>query len=195
MDSLNISPSNICRMNKTNMPPRYTLGQFQDSTYKWKILSVSRWDQTGHLQRYNIRLLRKIMSTIFFYCYLHEKVFLSLEKLQQCHIAGLLKKLLSSKMKRMLPYSNNTTTNAYGILTSVYSCTSISTCNTYLCHWHFCFALYVDRKTFSAYKTLVINIHLPNHLSFLPTLSKLYLYIKHFVWDTKIKLDIPALIS
>ena len=54
--------------------------------------------------------LPKIMSTIFFYCYLHEKVFLSLEKLQQYHTAGLLKKLLSSKMKRMLLYVTVVTT-------------------------------------------------------------------------------------
>lgn len=47
--------------------------------------------------------------------YSHEKVFLSLEKLQRYHTAGPLKTLLSSSIKRMLLYNNQECT--HGILT------------------------------------------------------------------------------
>lgn len=120
MDSLNISPSNI-QQNEQNKicHPDTLLGSSRTPRINEKSSVFPDEMKQVIYKGTTSDFLRKIMSTIFFYCYLHEKVFLSLEKLQQCHIAGLLKKLLSSKMKRMLPYSNNTTTNAYGILTSV----------------------------------------------------------------------------
>lgn len=48
-------------------------------------------------------------------CYLHEKVFLSLEKLQRYRTAGPWKMLLSGSTKRVLLYNNEECTR--GILT------------------------------------------------------------------------------
>ena len=132
MDSLCISPSNIqqnkqnkiCHPNTLSVSSRTPHINEKSSMFPDEIKQVIYKGTTSDF-------LCKIMSTIFFYCYLHEKVFLSLEKLQQYHTAGLLKKLLSSKMKRMLPYRNNTTTNAYGILTSVLAALTFQSCNTY----------------------------------------------------------------
>ena len=132
MDSLSISPSNIqqnkqnkiCHPNTLSGSSRTPHINEKSSMFPDEIKQVIYKGTTSDF-------LCKIMSTIFFYCYLHEKVFLSLEKLQQYHTAGLLKKLLSSKMKRMLPYRNNTTTNAYGILTTVLAALTFQSCNTY----------------------------------------------------------------
>lgn len=118
-----------------------------------------------------------------------EKLFLSLEKLQQYHTAGLLKKLLSSKMKRMLPYRNNTTTNAYGILTTVLAALTFQSCNTYNLPLTFlpCFVCW--QKSLSQHIRLQLSTPISSIIS--PSFPHYHalLYIKHFVWDTKIKLD------
>ena len=132
MDSLSISPSNI-QQNEQNKicHPNTLLGSSRTPCMSEKSSVFPDEMKQVIYKGTTSDFLCKIMNTIFFYCYLHEKVFLSLEKLQQYHTAGLLMKLLSSKMKRMLLYRNNTTTNAYGILTTVLPALIFQSCNTY----------------------------------------------------------------